>query len=154
MGIYPDPSSLAGPEMTEGPHLVVPFTPESPRAPVWLALLTGLVTGAAAGVISAPVVGLAVGVASVAVLLAPRLRFVLGVAAVAGIVAAGWYTVAHQAALHVAADGSWPAAFQTANNLAWAGVVFLGADAVVEVVLRRRRRRTSPAGDDAAPVPE
>jgi hypothetical protein len=156
VGIYPDPSSLAGPEMTDGPHLVVPFTAESPRAPVWLALLTGLVTGAAAGVISAPTVGLAVGVASVVVLLLPRLRIVLGVAAVVGIVAAGWYTVAHQAALHVAPDGSWPAAFQTASNLAWAGVVFLGADAVVEVVLRRRRRRqrSSAAGDDPAPAQE
>jgi hypothetical protein len=107
---------------------------------VWVALVTGVITGAVAAVIAAPKDGLAVGVASVVVLLVPRLRILLGLAAVAGIAAAGWYTAAHQAALHVPADGSWPLSFQTASNLAWAGVVFLGADAVVEVVLRRRRR--------------
>ena len=43
----------------------------------------------------------------------------------------------------MAADGSWPLSFQKASDLAWAGVVFLGADAVVEVVLRRKRRGSS-----------
>ncbi len=137
-------------EVDEGPHLAVPFRGESPRAAVWVALVTGVVTGVVAGSVSAPKVGLAVGAASAVVLLVPRLRIFLGLAAVAGIAAAGWYTAAHQAALHVPADGSWPLSFQTASDLAWAGVVFLGADAVVEVVLRRRRRprRGRRAGDD------
>ncbi|MGA3147972.1 MAG: alpha-(1-_3)-arabinofuranosyltransferase family protein [Acidimicrobiales bacterium] len=134
-----------------GAYLAVPFGSESPRAPVWVALVTGVITGAVAAVIAAPKDGLAVGVASVVVLLVPRLRILLGLAAVAGIAAAGWYTAAHQAALHVPADGSWPLSFQTASNLAWAGVVFLGADAVVEVVLRRRRRRS---GRTESAVPE
>jgi hypothetical protein len=130
------------PDGPDGPRLVVPFRPESARAPVWVALVAGVATGVAAGAIASPRVGLAVGVASVVVLLVPRLRVILGLAAVAGIVASGWYTVAHQAALQVAPDGSWPQSFQTAADLAWAGVVFLGADAVVEVVLRRRRNRS------------
>jgi arabinofuranan 3-O-arabinosyltransferase len=151
MEARPAMSAPVGADAAGGPHLVVPFLPESPRAPVWLAVLTGLITGAVAGVIAAPRVGAAVGVASAVVLLVPRLRILLGVAAVAGIVAAGWYTVAHQAALHLVADGSWPASFQTASNLAWAGVVFLGADAVVEVVLRRRR--TGRVHEDRPPAP-
>ena len=130
-----EPAAVPG-----GASLAVPFGSESPRAPVWVALVTGVITGAVAAVIAAPKVGLAVGAASVVVLLVPRLRILLGLVAVAGIAASGWYTAAHQAALHVPADGSWPLSFQTASNLAWAGVVFLGADAVVEVVLRRRRR--------------
>ena len=130
------------PDGPDGPRLVVPFRPESARAPVWVALVAGVATGVAAGAIASPRVGLGVGVASVVVLLVPRLRVILGLAAVAGIVASGWYTVAHQAALQVAPDGSWPQSFQTAADLAWAGVVFLGADAVVEVVLRRRRNRS------------
>ncbi len=135
----------AGPEQTGdyvgGASLVVPFRAESTRAPVWVALLTGLITGVVGGSISSLWVGLAVGAASAVVLLVPRLRIILGLVAIAGIVAAGWYTAAHQAALHVPADGSWTLSFQKASDLAWAGVVFLGADGVVEVVLRRRRRR-------------
>ena len=130
-----DPAALP-----EGATLAVPFRSESPRAPVWVALLTGIITGVVAGAIAAPRVGLVVGVASAVVLLVPRLRVIIGLAAIAAIVGAGWYTAAHQAALHVPADGSWPLSFQRASDLAWAGVVLLGADAVVEVVLRRRRR--------------
>jgi len=61
-------------------------------------------------------------------------------AAIAGIIAAGGYTAAHQATQHipVSVNGSWPIYFGTASRLAWAGVIFLGVDGVVEVVLRRR----------------
>jgi hypothetical protein len=111
-----------------------------------VALVAGPITGGVAGAVATPVVGLAVGAATVAVLLVPRLRVLLGVAAIAGVVAAGWYTAAHQAATHVPANGSWPLAFGTASQLAWAGVVFLGADGMVEAVLTRRaRRRHQPA---------
>jgi hypothetical protein len=132
--------------MADGPRLAVPFGSESARAPVWVALVAGPITGGVAGAVATPVVGLAVGAATVAVLLVPRLRVLLGVAAIAGVVAAGWYTAAHQAATHVPPNGSWPLAFGTASQLAWAGVVFLGADGMVEAVLTRRaRRRHQPA---------
>jgi arabinofuranan 3-O-arabinosyltransferase len=131
----------AAPLGADGPALVMPFRGEAPRAPVWLSLVTGVVTGALAGAIATPDAGLAVGVATVLVLLVPRLRIVLGLLAIAGIVAAGVYTTVHQAALHVPPNGSWPLSFGKASTLAWAGVVFLGADGVVEVVLRRPLRR-------------
>jgi hypothetical protein len=79
-----------------------------------------------------------VGAATVVVLLVPRLRIVLGLVAIAAVVAAGAFVALHQARYHVPADGSWPLSFNAASQLAWAGVVFLGADAAVEVVLRRR----------------
>ena len=69
-----------------------------------------------AAAIAAPLVGLAVGVATTVVLLVPRLRIVLGLAAIAGIVAAGEYTAATQAAQHVLPDGSWPLSFQKAAD--------------------------------------
>jgi arabinofuranan 3-O-arabinosyltransferase len=125
--------------LAEGIRLAVPFSAESPRAPVWLALLTGAITGVAAAAISSPAAGLGAGIASVVVLLVPRLRVLLGLAAIAAIAAAGSYTGIHQAALHIPSDGSWPLAFQKASRIAWVGVVLLGADAAVEVVLRRRR---------------
>jgi hypothetical protein len=136
----------------DAPRLAVPFAKEAPRAPVWVALVTGVVAGGVAVVIAAPLVGLAVGVATAVVLLVPRLRIVLGLAAIAGIVAAGEYTAATQAAQHVLADGSWPLSFQKAADYAWAGVVFLGADGVVDVILRNRRRQAeaqAPATSEA-----
>ena len=133
-----------------GPRLAVPFRAEGRRAPVWVALVTGLLSGSVAAVIAAPLVGLAAGVATTVVLLVPRLRVLLGLAAIAGIVAAGGYTAAHQATEHipVSVNGSWPIYFGTASRLAWVGVIFLGADAVVGVVLRRRSAvRSAPDGD-------
>jgi len=38
-------------------------------------------------------------------------------------------------------NGAWPTSFGVASTWAWAGVVFLGADGVVDVVLRARQRR-------------
>jgi hypothetical protein len=116
---------------------------------VWLSLVTGAAVGALAAVIASPLAGSAVGIATVVALLAPRVRIVLGLAAIAAVVAAGAFVAVHQARYHVPADGSWPISFNTASQLAWAGVVFLGADAVVDAVLRR-----GTAKDAGAVVPE
>ncbi len=149
----PDESLVTDPR--DGPRLAVPFAKEAPRAPVWVSLVTGVVAGGAAAVIAAPLVGLTVGLATAVVLLVPRLRIVLGLVAIAGIVAAGEYTAATQAAQHVLPDGSWPLSFQKAADYAWAGVVFLGADGAVDVILHRRRSRKESAqiqGTEMAPV--
>jgi hypothetical protein len=64
------------------------------------------------------------------------------------VLATGTYVVLRQIDFRFAAPG-WPVRFDLASSLAWAGVVFLGADAVVEVVLRHqadRRRRAEAAG--------
>jgi arabinofuranan 3-O-arabinosyltransferase len=125
-----------------GPVLAVPFSAESPRAPVWLALLGAVVAGALGAVVAGKAAGAAVGAATLLVLLVPRLRIVLGLAAVAGIVLAGVYTAVHQAQFHLLANGGWPTKFQMASRWAWGGVVFLGAEGIVDIVLRRRAAKS------------
>ena len=148
----PPPPSRRGRSVADrldGPRLAVPFGAEAPRAPVWVAVVTGLVTGGVAAAIAAPLVGAGRGRGHRGGPAGAPAAHVLGLAAIAGIVAAGWYTAAHQAATHTPANGSWPLSFGTASQLAWAGVVFLGADGVVEVVLTRRaRRRQADPVDD------
>jgi TRAP-type C4-dicarboxylate transport system permease small subunit len=136
-----EPASPSYPVVTDAPSLAPPFRPEGPRAPVWVALLAGVLTGAVAGAIAAPMAGAAVGLATGVVLLVPRLRVVLGLVAVACVVAAGGYTVLHQSYHHIPPDGAWPLSFGKASEWAWGAVVFLGADGVVDVILRRRPRR-------------
>jgi arabinofuranan 3-O-arabinosyltransferase len=137
----------------DGPVLIRPFRADVPPAPLPPALATGVVTGVVAAAIAQPAAGLAVGVASTVVLLVPRLRTVLGLVAVAGIVAAGVYTVVYQATVGVPPGGAWPIPFDVAGQLAWTGVVFLGADAVVETVLSHRRPKTDGAPREGDPLP-
>ena len=133
----------------DAPVLVAhPFASDGPRSPVWVAVVTGVATGLVAGLAARPVVGLGVGLATVVSLLVPKLRYLLGWAAVGFVLATGTYVVLRQIDFRFAAPG-WPVRFDLASSLAWAGVVFLGADAVVEVVLRHqadRRRRAEAAG--------
>jgi hypothetical protein len=137
-----------------GPTLARPFRAEAPPAPLGVALVTGAVTGAVAAAVAMPAAGLAVGIASVVVLLLPRWRTILGLLAVALIVGAGVYTIVHQATSDVLPGGAWALSFDAASRLAWAGIVFLGADAVVEAVLGRRRAEGGDGLTDATTRPE
>jgi len=130
------------------PYLQVPFGAEGPRATVVVSVVTAASAGAVAAAIATPRTGLAVGVATLVVLLVPRLRFVLAIAAVACVVAAATYVVVHQQQVHVLDNGAWPQSFGTASRWAWAGVVFLGADGAVDVALRARSRRHQRTADD------
>jgi len=155
----PDETVLERSEDSDGPRLVVPFRSEAPRAPVWLALLAGVVVGVVAGLITSLGAGVAVGVAVAVVLLVPALRFMLGLLAVAGVVAAGVYVAVHQGQDHVPAGGSWPLSFTSASKLAWAGVVFLGADGAVEMIQRgssalRRRASGGPQAPSSSETSE
>jgi hypothetical protein len=142
-GRYPETAASSD----DAPGLVHPLAPAGAPAPVVTALIIGVITGAVAGFITVPVTGVIVGAATVAVLLVPRLRLLLGVAAAGCVLAAGIYVLAHQGAAHVTANGSWPSNFGLASSLTWAGVVFLGADATVEVVRRwRGPSKLPPAG--------
>jgi hypothetical protein len=123
------------------PRLQLPFGTEGPRASVAVALVTAVAAGGVAAAIAAPMAGLAVGVATLLVLLVPRLRFLLALAAVGCVAAAGVYVAVHQVQLRVPDNGAWPQSFGTASQWAWAGVVFLGADGAVDVALRARQRR-------------
>ncbi len=151
-------ATLVGPsEPVERPILVVPFGPGPPPTAVWLSVVTGVATGTVAGLIASPLAGVAAGLATMTALLVPRLRIVLGLVAIAGVVCAGAFVAIHQAAYHPPADKAWPLSFNTASQLVWAGVVFLGAECVVEVVLRRQRTagstsRSSATGRGSDPV--
>jgi arabinofuranan 3-O-arabinosyltransferase len=146
---HPVAPAIDGPER---PTLVIPFRADVPRSGVAVALVTALASGVVAGAIAEPVAGLAVGVATAVALLVPRSRVVLGLLAIAGIVAAGTDTVLVQHADQVLPGGNWTLSFGEASRLAWAGVVFLGADALVDVVLRRRRGPADPAPADPEPA--
>jgi len=128
------------------PRLQPPFGSEAPRATLPMAVVAAVTAGLVAGAISSGVAGLGVGVATLVVLLVPRLRFVLAIAAVACVAAAGIYVAVHQRQFQVPDNGAWPASFGVASTWAWAGVVFLGADGVVDVVLRARQRRVEATG--------
>jgi arabinofuranan 3-O-arabinosyltransferase len=134
----------------DAPGLASPFDVDGPRLPVGSSVIVGVAAGAVAGVITTPVTGLVVGVATLVALLVPRLRMLLGLAAVGCVVAAGIYVVARQGSAHIVDNGSWPSEFGLASTLTWAGVVFLGADATVEVV--RRWRSPSPDRTPDPPV--
>ncbi|HEV3266609.1 MAG TPA: hypothetical protein VG014_13880, partial [Acidimicrobiales bacterium] len=116
------------------------------RVPLAAAVTVSVVTGLVAGVITVPVTGVIVAAATLVALMVPRLRRVLGLAAVGCVLAAGIYVVVRQGSAHIVDSGSWPSEFGLASTLTWAGVVFLGADATVEVV----RRWRSPSPDYAA----
>jgi hypothetical protein len=118
-------------------------------ASVGAAIVAGAIAGAPGG--------LGVGAATALVLFLPRLRIVLGLVAGAAIVAAGTYVLLHQHADHVPAGGDWTLSFGTASTWAWAGVVFLGADGLVELILRRvpfaRSAPSADGGDSDGPPP-
>ncbi len=134
----------------DAPRLASPFAADGPRLPVASSVIVGVATGAVAGVITTPVTGLIVGATTLVALLVPRLRMLLGLAAVGCVLAAGIYVVARQGSAHFVDSGSWPSEFSLASTLTWAGVVFLGADATVEVV--RRWRSPSPGGSADPPA--
>jgi hypothetical protein len=131
----------------DAPRLVRPFAADGPPTPRVASLVAGVVTGVVAGLITTPVTGVVVAAATLVALRLPRLRMLLGLAAVGCVLAAGIYVVAHQGSARIVDSGSWPSAFDLASTLTWAGVVFLGADATVEI-LRRRRSSSSDDGSD------
>ncbi|MHB1711303.1 MAG: alpha-(1-_3)-arabinofuranosyltransferase domain-containing protein [Acidimicrobiales bacterium] len=134
-------ASIDMPGNGDPPRLSSPFRSGGPRVTTMTAVAVGVGSGLVAGAIATPVTGFAVGVATGAALAVPRMRMLLGVAAVGCVLAAGIYMVVHQHVAHVPAGGAWPGQFGLASTLVWAGVVFLGADAAVEVVHRKRAGR-------------
>ncbi len=131
------------------PRLWTPFRPGRPPTGWVTALSVAVATGLVGALISRPLTGVAAGAATLVALLVPRARLGLGLAAVGLMVAAGTYTIVEQSHLHASLIGGWASNFSLSSNLAWAAVVFLGADAVVEIVRRLASARASagrPAG--------
>ncbi len=132
------------------PELVTGFRSEAGSASLEMAIGWGLVIGVAAALIASPLTGVMVGVATGIVLRVPKARLVLGLIATALVFAAGAYVTIRQGVDPVVPNGGWPTGFGAASGLTWAGVMFLGADAMAEIVLGRLagRRRDATAGVD------
>ena len=128
-------------EDIDTPALSSPFATARAVTP-GLAAVLAAVCGLGAGVLVPQAVFLAVflGVAlGVAVaLIVPRARGLLGLAVVGFAIGAIVYSIVVQATQHFP-SGAWPTHFEVANELVWTAIVFLGADAVVELVRRLRR---------------
>lgn len=144
----------------DGPELVPSWSGRGDPTGWPTTVASGFGCGLAAAYISAPLIGALVGVAVAVVLRLPRLRLVLGVVATGLVVAMGTFVVIRQGVDPTRANGGWPSQFGGADGLAWAGVLFLGADAVVELVTWRRTgdpiavpEISVPPGDDDGAAP-
>jgi arabinofuranan 3-O-arabinosyltransferase len=140
------------PAVDDEPELVTSFRSDEVPASLPRALVIAVAIGLGAGIIAPPFTGLVIAVATFAVLRVPRLRLWLGLAAAALVVAAGGYIVIRQGLDSVLANGGWPGFFGLPTDLAWAGVMFLMTDAVIEVIQRRSGgRRPVPEPSDGDP---
>ncbi len=154
----PDPSDGTD-RSAEAPVLLggtVPVLAERRDTPAPARWSTSLVTAAAVGVVvwavSLPVIGLPAALATGLVLRRPRWRPLLGAIAAAAVVAVGVVVVISQLVAPQPATGGWPSAHEAADALVWVGVLFLAADAVVELVTGRVRRPGGPVPVPEAPV--
>ncbi len=127
-------------EDADAPAVANPFATGPGRDP-GLAAVLAAVCGLGAGVLVPQAVffavflGVALGVALT--LIVPRARGLLGLAVVGFAMGGVVYTLVLQADQHFP-SGAWPTHFEQANILVWIAIVFLGADAVVDLVRRRR----------------
>jgi hypothetical protein len=108
--------------------------------------VAALVWGALAAVASRPVIG-ALGAAAVVIgCVWSRGRLAVRIGAVVALAALPVYEVAQQTAHHYWPDINWPAEMSLANDLAWLGLVWLGADLIAGYVRSRTDdRRPSEA---------
>jgi hypothetical protein len=111
---------------------------------------TAVGAGLIAAVLIKPLPGLLVGLLVLAALLRPRWRVALAVGAPAALGLAALYVLLEQTLNKYPPVFEWPTFFDRVHVLGWLAVVFLAADALVEVVRTRRGRRADlPArGED------
>ena len=140
-GRPPAHDAAGTPAMEDVPTMANPFAEGREITPA-LAAVVAAATGFVAAVLVPPPAFLAifagVALAMLAALVIPRARGLLALAVVGFAVGGAAYTVAKQASQHFP-PGGWPVHFEAANVLVWTAIVFLGADAVVELLRRRRR---------------
>lgn len=129
-------SAVENSRLTEGPVLVTGWRAEGGAAPVSMSLAVGFLTGLGAALISASQVGLIVGLATVVAMRIPKMRVLLGLVAAGFIVAVPVYVTIRQGIKLVPPNGGWPAQYVFAGSLVWVGLMFIGADAVIEIVMR------------------
>jgi arabinofuranan 3-O-arabinosyltransferase len=112
---------------------------------IGIVLTTLIALGVGAAVVT-PWVGLLVGAAVLLVLLAPRWRGVISLVPVIALAGCGVYIAAKQFRTHLPATFEWPTFFWQVRTLGWIAIVFLAADALVEIV----RTRSQRGGPEAA----
>jgi hypothetical protein len=144
-GLVPAPTEPRADAELESP-LVAPG-----RRPgvVGIVLTTLIALGVGAAVVT-PWVGVLVGAATLLVLVAPRWRGVLSLVPAIALAGCGAYIAAKQFHTHLPATFEWPTFFWQVRTLGWIAIVFLAADALVEIV-RTRSRRSDPV---STPQPE
>jgi hypothetical protein len=141
----PVPShQLEAASWVEEPDLVAGFRSDEKPASWTAAIAIAIVTGAVAGYIAPPLTGLVVAAATFIVLRIPRLRLMLGLIAAGCVFAAGTFVIVRQVVFSVLPNGGWPNEFGLASALTWAGITFLAADAIIEVIKRFSEGRRSP----------
>jgi len=133
-----------------GPELASPLLIGGRRPPWARAVAIAVAYAVVVALLTQPTTGMAVGLAVFTTLVVARGRWMLTVGAIVLVAATGAYVVIHQATAHPPPGGSWPEQFELAHVMAWMGVAFLGADAVIEI---GRRARPGPAGATATTPP-
>lgn len=98
---------------------------------------TTLAAGLGAGLLVKPLVGVLVAVLTLLALIRPRARVVLAIGAPAALAVSALYIVAQQYRYEYPAVFEWPTYFDRVQTLGWLAVVFLAADALVEIVRTR-----------------
>ncbi len=114
-----------------------------------LTTLVALVVGAA---VVAPWVGVLVAAAVLIALLFPRWRAVVSLVPALALAGCGAYIAVKQYHVRLPATFEWPTFFWQVRTLGWIAVLFLFADALVELV-RTRALRTDQDPEPAPPVP-
>ncbi len=120
-----------------------------------MALWVGFLAGLAAALIASILIGIGVAVVTAVALRYPKARILLGVTAAGFILSPGGYIVVSQGIKPLAPNGGWPTGFAPADVLVWAGVLLLGADGLIEIVMRRiaPTGAAPPAGGEPEPPP-
>lgn len=134
---------------TSAPILQGPWRTYGSRPPLWAIALISVAVGLITGGISAPLVGVACALATLAALLVPHVRLLTSLLAV-GLLAAGGATVVWGQLYHFIPESSnWPTAYDSAGVLVWMAAVFL----VVDVVVTTTRVLTKSSRAKSAPQP-
>jgi hypothetical protein len=143
-------ASSSGDPALKIPLFATPLHPSGNRLGTGGRILTALLVGMVGTALTTPVIGLSLAVGTYVASQLPWGRVLLVTTSISGVAAAGAWTVLTQAMDHVPAGGAWAEAFTTSGRLAWVGVVFLAADAVLDTREQwiYRRRRIAPERRD------
>jgi hypothetical protein len=105
--------------------------------------VAAVVWGAIAAIASPPLMGLAGAAAVLVGSVWSRGRLAVRIAAIAALAALPVYAVAQQVGHHYWPDINWPGELSLANDIAWLGLVWLGADLIAGYVRSQSHDRRS-----------